>query len=240
MKQRFDSKKLLYKKKGTIFLLLPLFLAPTSFFIESVSATNLVMNSDFSNSVEIGFTTEYSRGVAPGYMGIALNERAYELTNNPSLVHSSFTTFGDHTTGNGNMMVANGSDFFPALLWSQTVNVEKDTSYVFSAWAATIFPQTRLEFSINSVVLGVLNLSKPVGEWEQFSKTWISANASSATLSIRDPEINYAGNDFAVDDISFTAQSKPVPVPGILGGVILASGVFGFRSFKNKSLKAKI
>ena len=68
-------------------------------------------------------------------------------------------------------MVANGSDFFPALLWSQTVNVEKDTSYVFSAWAATIFPQTRLEFSINSVVLGVLNLSKPVGEWEQFSKT---------------------------------------------------------------------
>jgi len=59
-------------------------------------------------------------------------------------------------------------------------------------------------------------------------------------LSIRDLETNYAGNDFAVDDISFTAQSKPVPVSGILGGVILASGVFGFRSSKNKSLKAKV
>ena len=239
MQMFLDSQKSLCNKNKMTFLSLLLPVVSASIFIDSASATNLVVNGDFSNSVNVGFTTEYSRGVAPGWMGIALNERAYEITNDPHSVHPSFSSYVDHTTGNGNMMVVNGSDFYPALLWSQTINVEKNTNYDFSAWTATIFPTTRLEFSVNSVVLGVLNLSKPAGEWEQFSKTWNSGNESGATISIRDLEINYSGNDFLLDDISFSAQPKPVPAPAILGGVILASGVFGFRSFKKKSLKPK-
>ena len=68
-----------------------------------------------------------------------------------------------------------------------------------------------LHFTINGVQIGSdITLSDQDGQWSQFSASWNSGTSSVATITLVDLNTVAIGNDFALDDVSF---SGPAVVP---------------------------
>ena len=100
-------------------------------------------------------------------------------------------------------------------IWSETVAVQANSIYDFSAWitAADNVNLPDLRFSINGVQIGSdTALPASAGQWQNFTASWKSDSTTSAIITIVDVNPNplAAGNDLALDDISFTGSS-PVP-----------------------------
>jgi gliding motility-associated-like protein len=172
--------------------------------ITALGANNLVVNGDFTAGAS-GFTSGYIYGTG-GPLGILSTEGEYAIATDPLLTHISFASFGDHTTGTGNMMVVNGAAVPNVDVWCQTITVQPNTTYDFSAWAATAHPSNPavLQFSINGVLLGApFNLPLATGTWNPFNATWFSGPSTSATICISNQTTATGGNDFAIDDIEF-------------------------------------
>lgn len=172
--------------------------------IKALTPFNFVDNGDFSSG-KTGFTSGYIVGPG-GAWGPLSNEGTYEVTTDPSLVHTNFASFGDHTTGTGQMMVVNGSATANVSVWCQTIPVIPNTTYDFSAWAAScvVSNPAVLQFSINGTLLGApFGLSATTGLWQQFHTTWFSGANTSATICITNQNTLPSGNDFAIDDIEF-------------------------------------
>jgi gliding motility-associated-like protein len=173
-------------------------------------SNDLVDNGNFSSG-NTGFSSNYVVPGSPGAWGLLTNPGTYAITTNPNLVHNNFHTFGDHTSGNGNMMVCNGSTIANDVVWTQTISVNPNTDYNFSAWAASVWgpltsgDEARLQFSINGTLVGsVFNLPLTSGTWANFFVNWNSGANTSAVITIVDQNITAPGaNDFALDDIFF-------------------------------------
>jgi len=104
------------------------------------------------------------------------------------------------------MMVVNGSGE-PDNLWCQTVVVETNTEYAFSAWLTSVKDENpaQLQFSINGILLGnQFNASASTCDWAQFYEFWDSGTITNAEICIVNVNETIAGNDFALDDISFS------------------------------------
>lgn len=164
---------------------------------------NLITNGEFElgNS---GFTSEYAFG------GVGVTENTYDVVADPHSVHSAALSYGDHPCGTGLMMVVNGGTTPDRVIWRQTVSVQRNRTYRFSAWASTwFFPSpARLSFRVNGVQIGApLELPATEGQWVQFSANWASGNAVAATLTIVDLNLDPGGNDFALDNLFFGSAS---------------------------------
>jgi gliding motility-associated-like protein len=104
-------------------------------------------------------------------------------------------------------MFVNGAPVADVNVWKQTVNVVPNTNYAFSTWIQALYPPNpaQLSFSINGSNLGnLITASLPTCTWKQFYTTWNSGNNTSATISIVNKNTFVQGNDFALDDISFS------------------------------------
>ncbi len=127
----------------------------------TIPGTNLVTNGNFSSG-NTGFTSAYSfvanSSSSLGPAGV------YAIVTNPSLDHSAAASFGDHTTGTGNMMAINGASS-PVNVWSQTIAVTPGSDYAFSAWFSNWSSITTslptLQFRINGTALGTGSFSIP-------------------------------------------------------------------------------
>jgi gliding motility-associated-like protein len=178
---------------------------PTSTTTYQVTAytvgSNLIVNGDFSSG-NTGFTSDYLFTNPTN-----TSEAQYNVIPNPSTYNGGFSACGDHTTGSGNMMVINGSNVVGANVWCQTIAVTPNTDYLFSAWLASVFPVNPavLQFAINGVPIGPnLIASGTTCVWQEFFSTWNSGASTSAVICITNLNLNVAGNDFALDDISFS------------------------------------
>ncbi len=169
--------------------------------VTSITPFNSVVNGDFSNG-NTGFSSEYTDTSGAGSLW---PEAHYAVVTNPFSVHPNFASFGDHTTGTGNMMVINGAGS-PVNIWCQTITVTPNTQYTFSAWGASCTPSfpAQLQFEINGILLGTpLQLPTTTGQWVQFQTVWNSGSNTSITICIFDQQTALSGNDFAIDDIAF-------------------------------------
>ncbi len=169
--------------------------------INSITALNFVDNGDFSLG-NTGFTSDYRDTNGAGSL---YPEGFYSIVTNPNSVHPNFASFGDHTTGTGNMMVINGAGS-PVNIWCQTIAVTPNTQYDFSAWGAscTTGNPAQLQFEINGVLVGTsLQLPAVNGQWVEFHVVWNSGANTSITICIHDQQTALSGNDFAIDDITF-------------------------------------
>ena len=171
----------------------------------TTSDSNSIVNGNFSLG-PTGFTTAYTPGTGGTY-GLLTNEGTYDINTDPNNDHMNFISFGDHTTGFGNMMVINGASVANVSVWCESVNVLPNSNYSFSAWVAScVAPNpASLQFSINGNLLGApFSAPATTGNWVQFFQNWNSGSNTTANICIVNQNIQTGGNDFALDDIFFT------------------------------------
>ena len=169
------------------------------------STTNLVFNGDFSQG-NTGFTTEYNQIADPNPFGV---QSSYDIVTNPNTWFTAFASFGDHTSGTGNMMVFDGSTdptgTIKAWCAETPIAVLPNKSYTFSYYVASAAPQNpaKLEVLINGVSLAPpVTAPSTTGVWTLVSHVWNSGASTTADICIYDREFADFGNDFAIDDIS--------------------------------------
>lgn len=177
----------------------------TTNYILTVKAVNeslnTIVNGDFESG-NSGFTSNYIE--SPGNL---VPEGVYEVLTDPSASHPNFASCGDHTSGNGQMMAINGNGTPNQSVWCQTVTVQPNTEYAFTAWATSLVAASpaQLQFSVNGVNLGnIFSVSSALCNWQQFYAIWNSGGTSSATICIVNQNTALNGNDFALDDIGFS------------------------------------
>ena len=189
-------------------------------------SNELIENGDFEAG-NTGFRSDYgfvepylnsppSDAPSSGTPGSSLwPEGLYGVGTNARFYHTNFWGRQDHTSGSGNFMIVNGNVNSGTPIWEDTVNVQPNTNYYFSAWAMSLNSAGNdavLQFEVNGFLVGSLaRLNPGVGDnsnngWVRFysKPNWNSGNVSGPiTVRIRNVEPAAGGNDFALDDISF-------------------------------------
>ncbi len=168
--------------------------------VRTPDSDNLIVNGDFTQG-NVGFTSDYTLHTGNNN----LPDGRYAVTRNARSVHGGFSNCTEHTNNNGLMMVVNASGQ-PNNVWCQTITIESESEYRFSAWAASMVSQNpaRLQFSINGVLIGdVFQAPTQTCQWREFTATWFSDNTTTAEICIANVNSTPVGNDFALDDISF-------------------------------------
>jgi hypothetical protein len=194
----------------------------------SAGAAELVQNGDFSAG-NSGFGSTYAFGAGSPAQG------TYVLTTDPNLLCGCFASYGDHTSGSGNMLYLDGAqsgDYF----WSETIAVVPNQTYQLSFWgteAGVGGPQGDVVATVNGLqVLDSGALPYATGDtsttWHQYQTSFNSGAASSITLRLYDSDLSYYYNDFTVDDIGVTGPAPSAgaaPEPGTWAMMLV--GVFG-------------
>ncbi|MBN9380250.1 MAG: gliding motility-associated C-terminal domain-containing protein [Chitinophagaceae bacterium] len=175
------------------------------YFTANITGPNLIVNGDFGGG-NINFTSDYT------FSSVDDAEGKYFIGANPhDWDPSAPSSCGDHTSGAGNMMMVNGYELVPgASVWSQQITVQPNTNYAFSTWVQSLIylNPASLQFYINGVPLAPpFTASATACSWQQFYTVWNSGSNTTANIKIVDQNMNWAGNDFALDDISLSQLS---------------------------------
>ncbi len=162
-----------------------------------VPSVNLISNPGFENG-DSSFYTDYT------FYTATTNQQAYGINGNAQLFDASFSACTAHNPG-GKMMVVDGATS-ARQVWSQVVSVTPNTDYTFSFYIQTVaLPvPAQINVSINGQVLGVAAAPPATCNWVAYSYTWNSGIATLAYISLANITTATNGNDFALDDISFT------------------------------------
>lgn len=199
-------------------------------FAQLSVSNEFVVNGDFEAG-NTGFTSGYGfrtpwvtpPNEATSSANSALwDEDYYGVGENGRYYHTNF--WGrDHTSGSGNYMIVNGNRSAGTAIWEQTVVVQPNTNYYFSAWSMSLNSAGNdavLQFEVNGELVGS-QARLPAGQsnnsnngWIRFysDPTWNSGSVSGPiTIRIRNVEPAANGNDFGLDDISF-GTLDPLPL----------------------------
>ncbi|HPI54265.1 MAG TPA: hypothetical protein PLU10_06195, partial [Chitinophagaceae bacterium] len=180
----------------------------TTYYLNILNAgCNQLVNGDFESG-NIGFSSQYT------FAPINTIEGEYYVGNSPQAWNGGLGAYGDHTSGSGNMLLVNGAPIANTNVWCGTVTVNPGQDYAFSAWLMNANPgglgsnPPILQFSINGNLIGApFTASTNGGLWQPFYQTWNAGANTSATICIVNQNTQAAGNDFALDDISFSPYS---------------------------------
>lgn len=192
----------------------PILVGVAAFVIAAVArAANLVHNGDFSLD-----NTQFGSDYAFSAFSACNNtlESQYTVGTNPATWNCSslVVSVGDHTTGTGNMLIANGGNTGLAV-WFTTapIAVAPNTTYYFEAWilnwsTTSVGPNAaQLTFRANGVDLATASATG-AGLWTPVSTMWHSGAETTVSLTLFNGTPTSEGNDFAVDDIFFDVVSS--------------------------------
>ncbi len=168
---------------------------------------NQFVNGDFSQG-NTGFTSGYTYITPPNNSGNAY----YWVGATPSLFSGGMSNCsGDHTAGvDTNQLIADGAITANTPVWCQTVSVLPNVNYSLSGYIHALnntnMPGGR--WSVNGTLLTGNNpfILFPC-VWYNFTATWNSGSSTSATFCVLSDHLQANGNDFAIDDLSLTANA---------------------------------
>jgi hypothetical protein len=190
----------------------------------AIPANADVINGNFSAG-NTGFSTQYTFASPTDPGG-----GHYIVGSNPHTWNSALSSFGDHTSGTGQMLIADGATSSNVQVWSESIAVAANTQYTFTFWAASCgndsgngsdpSPATLVATANGTQVGSTFNAPATNGSWTEFSAVFNSSSSSNIPLTITDSNLVSTGNDFALDDISVA----PTPEPG---GLVLTLGALG-------------
>ncbi|MFN7920353.1 MAG: hypothetical protein U0Q16_09665 [Bryobacteraceae bacterium] len=186
--------------------------------IELIDATSAstVFKEDFETLSEYDYTP-------PVHNRVLYPEGLYTIGVNPNGVHNLFCGFGDHTTGSGRMMIANGrsvansvwSRKFSGLLPNRQYKVRVFAASVYQVGAADLLFRingaagTSQTLDVNIVPVGTSCPQAITPKWKEIS-TLFTAPSTAATvpviIDIIDRSTVAQGNDFVLDDIELILQ----------------------------------
>src|SRR5690606_14483957 len=113
----------------------------TTYRVKSTFRTdpNLVRNGDFSQG-----NTEFTSSYQYVATGADSKQGRYTIRTSPKSHNNAFSDCGDHTSGTGNMMIVDGACgtegvAVNANFWCQTITVQPNKNYVFSAWLTNVY-----------------------------------------------------------------------------------------------------
>lgn len=197
---------------------------------------NLVTNGDFEDG-NIGFSSAYD------YSSNAVNQGSYTV--GTTIPNAWWANCADHTTGTGNMIIADaacgtngvatGAD-----LWCQTIYVQPNTDYIFSAWLANgnINNSTaQLGFYADGAIIGgAVTSSALTCDWNQYSQVWNSGTSTTVDICLKELSGTCSGADFIVDDIAFspicyqtdTIEVYPSPQASFVAAAVCANAQSDF------------
>ena len=164
--------------------------------------TNLIANGDFQAG-NSSFTSAYNYNTVNIYTA-----GDYQVTDNAAKAHKDFKSCPDRS-GSGNMMVANGTSTLNQKLWCKNVSVYPNTNYTMGVWlssATSTFPAI-MQFTFNGVAPGAsFKATSTVCSWNNFKQNWNSGASTSVEICIINKNNSLDGNDFMLDDLSFTRK----------------------------------
>ena len=176
---------------------------PTTYVVRMISNSvneNLIFNPNF-NLGNDSITSDYPLVDQINTQGV------YGIDFNPANLNSTFfASCSDHTTGDGPMMVVDGSPAPNEKVWCQTIPVFPNTNYALSTWLMSVNVENpaALQFSINGTPIGnTFRAGTTVCEWRQFFEVWDAGTSTSAEICVINQNTNPIGNDFALDDFAF-------------------------------------
>ncbi len=195
----------------------------TSYTVKQILDLNLVPYGNFdpkpSDQINAAMSSfQYwpgkLNGVDPNY-----GRGYFTINTNPQLLWDStryvprtydwganwYCSISDHTSGYGNMFIANGSssgDVFKA-----SVNVTAGTTYYIGAWFANInvsfVNPYRMNIYVGSTLVGQISGSTN-SNWYQKYGYWTATTTGNVDLKFQNSQTADSGNDFAIDDIVFS------------------------------------
>ena len=179
-------------------------LSETSSYAVVTGTSTVVQNAVNGNfsSGNTGFLTNYIYNPTSIW-----NEGTYAVGPNPNTVHPNFGTWGDHTTGSGNYMLVNGATSGTPILWRQVVNFPPGAVVTMKWWMLTfVTPPGSVQLKLFGTNVGAAaSTPSSSGTWQQTSRTFtVPANNGTVTINMVTNSSALAGNDFGMDDISFT------------------------------------
>lgn len=197
----------------------------TFLFSLNIASQNLITNGGF----EIGGA---GTGFQTNYFVVSSNStpRSYAIVNNAGPINGVFSNAcTDHSASGVNMMVvdgatsgANNDKIWEALTPSGGgggIPVTIGVTYTFSYWIQSISNtntagnSANIQVKINNVDInpssGSNICSTNLCEWNEVKYTW-TATSGFAQIWLFDTQTSSAGNDFALDDISFVAAPAPL------------------------------
>ncbi len=132
------------------------------------------------------------------------------ITCNTSANACEATSLPDHTSGTGFSVYVDPNDTPGATFYRQSVSVEANATYQFSAWIMVIenTPNINLEINNDSLTSGLTLTRQMPGSggtdvWQKVSATWSSGSTSgNVDVELTNLVSTCNGNDFRIDDIS--------------------------------------
>jgi hypothetical protein len=206
----------------------------------AIAGTNLVINGDF-RSGNADFTTGYTLTTMTPYLFQNAVHGIYAIEPAGSVAGSS--EYGDWVNvttdpggGNGNVFASDAATTTDTTVWSQTVTVTPNTTYVFSYEIAEISNPCCSNAQFLPTIDGASGLPLTAdASWQMGSYTWNSGSNTSATLSLTDLNPSGPYNDFVLDDISLTSS---VPEPAGWALMLVGAGLSGAALRRRQTVRA--
>jgi hypothetical protein len=165
--------------------------------------------------------------ISPPYFG-STQPGDFAITNNPLPLNTNFfLPFGDHSSGQGNMLVVDGVNIGGGqAFWQAGSNgggvcgLSVGNTYILSYWlhsasslVQNVVSQADVKATFNNAVnVQVLTPTLaplPAAGWQAYAVEFEATN-SCVNISLYDDNINITGNDFAIDDIAVMPVGDPL------------------------------
>jgi hypothetical protein len=186
-------------------------LLPAAAFGGVIASWDFESANPFGSS--LGFFYQYPNTPVPQPSDASGRMEAgnYAIVPGANIVHDLLSSSGDHTSGNGNMMVVNAATAPNRYVWQadfSSTPLTPGMHYSLSFWMTRVYgldnSPAQLQVDLDQASITGLLTPSQTGLWQQVV-VGFTAGSAAPMLRIYDRNLVESGNDFALDDITISA-----------------------------------